>query len=935
MKRIFICFTSLLVAHVLMSSVATAQSVDLQWIGDAPQIPVGVSWGVPFRKGEIAKNQQFALTDASNRQIPLQSWVMASHADGSVKWVGLAAVLTPDQISGLQVSKVAQTHSAAGIRVEERADEIMIDNGLGRFIFGKSGANLIRSIRMDGNPVVENGQLVVMLENRANADGNVLKYDDFVSRIEHVTLEQEGPVRAVVKFEGKHRAVNGDREWLPFTVRFYVYDNTEAVRMVHTIIFDGDEKTDFIKGLGVVFDLPLREEMHNRHVRFSGEGEGLWVEPVQPLTGRRRISYPEDHDNTPVASQANTGGFSDMELPSPYDDQVAGKRIPNKSEFNKQGRFLLDNWAIWSDFRLVQLSPDGFTIRKRTNDQSAWIGTAGSKRASGLILAGDLSGGMAVSLKNFWQSYPAELEAINMNRDRAQLKVWMWSPRGEAMDLRHYDIIGHNLEAAYEDYQEGMSTPFGVGRTSELTLYPFSQLPTHEQTAQMAQAGSRHIQLMARPEYLHTAGALGVWSLPDRSDDTKNWIENQIDQYIEFYKGAIEDHKWYGFWNFGDVMHSYNTGRHMWNYDVGGNAWANTELSPDIWLWLAFIRSGRADIYNLAQNMTRHTSEVDMYHIGPMAGLGSRHNVSHWGCGAKEARIGQAWWKRYSYYLTTDERLGDVMREVVDADYRMLDYDPLRIAQPRSKLPTNEPTRLRWGPDWIAFVGNWFTEWERTGNKKYLEKIKTGMTSLSNLPNGLFTGRGPYGYDPETGKLTYEGEPDWVTNSNHLANLMGGFEVMMEVYGQVEHPDFMKAYLEYAKWYAIPQEHPIRLRPENKLYERWWGHWNHPRMTAFAARELGGPDEAELKDLAWYRFLEGSVNRNGQMTNLNDRTEEILPPDVLYPMNENARVGTNGTAQWNINAIILLELAGDRIPSLNTIIQKVMEGRANQPQPSR
>ena len=40
--------------------------------------------------------------------------------------------------------------------------------------------------------------------------------------------------------------------------------------------------------------------------------------------------------------------------------------------------------------------------------------------------------------------------------------------------------------------------------------------------------------------------------------------------------------------------------------------------------------------------MTRHTAEVDVYHIGPNAGLGSRHNVSHWGCGAKEARISQA-----------------------------------------------------------------------------------------------------------------------------------------------------------------------------------------------------------------------------------------------------------------------------------------------------
>ena len=53
---------------------------------------------------------------------------------------------------------------------------------------------------------------------------------------------------------------------------------------------------------------------------------------------------------------------------------------------------------------------------------------------------------------------------------------------------------------------------------------------------------------------------------------------------------------------------------------------------------------------------------------GRFAGLGSRHNVRHWGCGAKEARISQAAFRRFYYYLTTDERTGDLMREVVDVD---------------------------------------------------------------------------------------------------------------------------------------------------------------------------------------------------------------------------------------------------------------------------
>ena len=40
------------------------------------------------------------------------------------------------------------------------------------------------------------------------------------------------------------------------------------------------------------------------------------------------------------------------------------------------------------------------------------------------------------------------------------------------MDLRHYDNVAHDLNASYEDVQEGMSTPYGIARTTTLTLIP-------------------------------------------------------------------------------------------------------------------------------------------------------------------------------------------------------------------------------------------------------------------------------------------------------------------------------------------------------------------------------------------------------------------------------------------------------------------------------
>ncbi|MFP9220046.1 hypothetical protein ACLI2E_16505, partial [Enterococcus faecalis] len=80
----------------------------------------------------------------------------------------------------------------------------------------------------------------------------------------------------------------------------------------------------------------------------------------------------------------------------------------------------------------------------------------------------------------------------------------------------------------------------------------------------------------------------------------------------------------------------------------------------------------------MAEAMTRHTSETDSFHLGEYAGLGSRHNVVHWGCGCKEARISMAGLHKFYYYLTGDDRTGDLLTEVKDADYALVKTDPMR-----------------------------------------------------------------------------------------------------------------------------------------------------------------------------------------------------------------------------------------------------------------
>jgi hypothetical protein len=809
----------------------------------------------------VGRGTSFRLS-APGKELPLQTWPLASWPDGSIKWSGFATVV-PAGLAGPMSLSTGSPAISPALKVTNSGKSIVVDTGeLQCAIPSADGSNLVESMTIEGRRIAGAAELVCILQSGPDGSADEVRpREKFISLVKKVTVEQSGPVRAVVKFEGVHKGATSGREWLPFHVRLYFYAGETSVRMVHTIFFDGDQEKDFVHGLGVTFAVPLREEIQNRHVRFSGEGDGLWSEPIQPLIGR---SGP-----TRIVTDASGNDA--------YPAQLAGLRVPNRAQMNRQGLNMVNNWAVWDDFKLVQLNPDGFTIQKRTNPQSTWLFSAAGKRASGLAFVGDVTGGLGVSVKNFWQSYPAELQVQNASSPAAQLTAWVWSPEAAAMDLRHYDTKAHGLEASYEDVQPGDSTPFGIARTSELTLWPAGSVPAKAASAAMARTGTHAPMPVASPQYYHDVRAFGLWSVRDTSTPFRATIESGLDATLNLYAGQVDQRNWYGFWNYGDVVHSFDRERHVWRYDLGGMAWDNSELGTDTWLWTSFLRTGRSDIFRMAEAMTRHTGEVDSYHFGPMAGLGTRHGVSHWGDGAKEARIGQAGFRRFYYYLTGDERTGDVMREAMQAEKSIIAYDPMREADPPRPGDEKFVARVRSGPDWLAIAGNWMTEWERTGDTRWRDKILAGMRSMEAMPHGFRTGRNLLmGFDPATGVLTAR---DITLGKYNLSTIMGGAELMAELNMSIDDPQWKKIW------------------------------------TAFCA------DSGEVISLGKMQAYAYSVNRDptlaqsavASLHGVRGRFGRADPPNALAPMEDGT--DTNGSSQNSLNAIAVLELCADALPA--------------------
>lgn len=885
MKHANILRSLLLLAAFVLAPSAFADDVPLHWVGDAPRQARPVSFGIPFRKGEMtlpkakaakkgkgetpATSAQQTLTlKVGDAQVPADFWPLAYWPDGSVKWGGVAAVVpATGQGGSASVSFSAQpfqVDAAQMLRAETKGGQIVVHTGPLDAFIPLSGNSIADSLVLDGRQIAGRGLLTCAMQNEAS-DGALtdLKMRHFEGHVEAAELERVGAVRAVVKLTGRYRATDASQQQLlPFTVRLYFYAGSPQVRMVHTFVYDGDQDRDFIRSLAVRWMVPMREQAYNRHVAFATQDGGVWAESVQPLSGRRVLNNDES-----------------LEL-----QQVAGQRIPEPATFDEKGQDLLHHWARWNSYRLSQPNDMGFTIQKRAHHNNSWIGTASGHRAQGYAFVGDVSGGLGVAVKDFWQSYPASLQVDSAATDEAMLTAYLWSPDAPAMDLRHYDNVAHDLNASYEDVQPGMSTPYGIARTSELTFLPELSYPGKAAVAAIATGQADALPLLPTPQYLHDRQAFGVWSLPNHSTDKTRAVEKILKQYLIYYIRAREEHHWYGFWHYGDFMHQYDPARHEWKYDVGGFAWDNTELGSISWLWYSFLRTGEADVWRMAEAMARHTSEVDVYHAGPFEGLGTRHNVSHWGCGAKEARISQAAWNRFYYYLTTDERTGDLMTAVKDAEQRLYTLDPMRLALPREKYPCTAPARLRIGPDWLAYAGNWLTQYERTGEKHYRDMLLSGMKSIKALPKQMFSGPGVLGFDPATGVLSWEGDPE-MEHTNHLMAIMGGFELMHELNEMFPDAAWQKAWLDYCAQYDKKTTNAFRIS----------------RLKAYAAWKLG---DRELANEAWRDMMTYSKKTQ----HYEFREQQVTRPEVPSDITESPLTTTNDCALWSLEAIFMQEV---------------------------
>ncbi|MFI6762422.1 hypothetical protein ACIBF5_25130 [Micromonospora sp. NPDC050417] len=849
----------------------------LRWLDGPPTSSIGATFGVPWPRGGHQPGTEF-WARVGHDAVPLDSWPLAYWPDGTLKWTGHAIGANAALTDELEIHRGRPTKPPRRIAVTETSAWLEVNTGVIRTRVMKSGNFLIHSINRGQKKLASEGKLVLLLEDRTHEENGGLKTVEYAGTATSVEVERLGDSSAVILVKGTYNGKN-NRKILPFTLRLYFYLNAESVRLVHYFVFDGDHKVDFVKGLGLTWGVPMvSDEVHNRHVRFVSTEGGVWGEAVRVMSGLRRDA----------GSAVTTAQFN-------------GVATPPVSAWPSGVRSEIDDVPIWNDYKLVQASPDAFHIAKRTGAHSTWLDHAGhGKRAAGLGYVGGVSGGIAFGLKDFWQRFPTQLDIRNAGGYNTTATVWFWSPDAPAMDLRHYDNKRHGLNLMYEEPGRGIddiaATPEGMARSHEVTIWALDATPSRDRLVELAREVQQPARIVPTTAYLHEQRVFGEWGLIDKSTATRTTLENSIDASIAYYQGQVDQRHWYGFWHYGDVMHSYDNSRHAWKYDEGGMAWQNGELNIDMFLWYQFLRSGRSDVFAMAEAMTLHLAEADSYHAGPFAGLGSRHNVVHWGDGAKEARVSASILKRVYHYLTADERTADYMHHMLQVDQTLLRVEPLRQILP----PPTAPTRVRIGPDWTAVASNWLAEWERTGNTHYRDLLLRGMQDIGAMQYGFFSGfAGAVGFDPATGALTTEGTE--FRDSYNLMLLFGGDQFLYELVELLDVPAFKEHLVKFALYVNGT------AAERTALYGRNFGPGTfnqfYSRMLAWVGKQRS---DNTLKQRAWT----GMGPNNGNFPPV----QTISGTTTLTPVDYAPGVSTNDVGQRGLTVIQLLGLAPEQAP---------------------
>lgn len=300
-----------------------------------------VTWGFPFPRSALWDLQQCRLVTMDGQPMPAQRRVQVRWDDGSIRWA-LFDFQADLPASGrldlaLEWGPQVRDEPPAGLVAKACAEGIRIDAGLLRLAIDKADYAFPARVEVRQGqrfvPALGYGEVPTAI---ALIDGTGKAYG---AEVEDVSLEESGPLRAVVKVGLRHRAGDGAYLWRS-VLRLSAYYGKPFLRVQHT--FENDNLESLFTSV--------------RSLTLNASVASGWLGQVQ--TGEERAAL--------------SGGL--VSLFQPFDDSFslsqggatlrAGEHAPNwLASSGQQGTLAVAMRDFWQNYpKAWQVNEQGISI---------------------------------------------------------------------------------------------------------------------------------------------------------------------------------------------------------------------------------------------------------------------------------------------------------------------------------------------------------------------------------------------------------------------------------------------------------------------------------------------------------------------------------------------------------------------------------------------
>jgi len=237
-------------------SVVAREQVELTVLTGGRDLPAGypLTAGVPFAQGVLGSVDDLRLLAADGAELPLQVRPLVRWPDGSVK-VALIDTALPDEVAdgavlALQYGReVERADVADPVEVTREGDALTVATPSIRADFDLQTSGLFTRLWRGEDLVTDPDRpaRITIVDEAGDA------YDT-LGAPEEITIEEAGPLRAVVRLDGHHTSDAG--EFFSYQVRLTFFARSPAVRVSYRWGNDmsGSESRQF---QGIRFELPL------------------------------------------------------------------------------------------------------------------------------------------------------------------------------------------------------------------------------------------------------------------------------------------------------------------------------------------------------------------------------------------------------------------------------------------------------------------------------------------------------------------------------------------------------------------------------------------------------------------------------------------------------------------------------------------------------